>query len=1265
MKIFLSYARTNKTHMQGIEKALFSQIREKKITLWIDKNKLYPTDKFDTTIANQIKQADMVLLLLSVDFWSSEYIQTKEFPLIMQEHRDRGLLIFPIILEDMADFTRYRELEGIFACPFNDKGELTTIADFEIKNRAYNKIAIRIEWICQGLLKNPYKHLFYFETQDSPNFYGRESIAKELANTTFNLKASLLFGESGVGKTSLILAGVLAELNKDDPFRAVYIRCRVDIVKSLKKILAKELGSEILSIKEILENYMIRSGKRVLLIFDQFEEIFITVSKREENIFFREMLFEIKDIVGVHLLFSLRADYLWRLNPYRDDFGELWNRSVGLERLDKTDALKAIIQPLDGDKIEKLLAHKIYQDLLNESQTQLIHTPFLQLVMFELYTKAIGRSSLNITQKLYDELGGVHGIITNYFDGLLKKFNADEHKSLQKLFFYLVTDNFTRDSLKKNTLEVIFSSKNERVEIYHLIDILIRDRVIRHITDVDEYYELVHDILALHISKRFNLRQNIKHLTNRLEYLEVEESSNRYLSEKELYEIIIYKELFMLQERHHIGIIRNIIKYQVKVKGWMGEQKEIFYQILFEFLESEDNTLFVLALQATIEYKELIDLNLKEKIYRMVSQKFESLNNNDMQIYWILTLLIKLEIEPTAKELLIVQALASDVNTNWDITQKAVLVMLKYDFENQEFIERLESDTLFDFLSLGKRDEFVSEIILAYIESMGVKEYLEYIVDKFDIYASDMFDEEDNDILIYQYVLIVMESLLEYVGDDVYVVKSSSATEKIEDKLTELYIILTLKRADDHEYQKLLDRLEVVLLGGVFEFSGTILVGAFINQAHPPHLNKKVAFDLSPTIPGEALGRIVDRLSEDDDILRQNAYSILQYRFDELLEMDLNGDKERKYDEINLFICFDRSETLFDELTLFSKDIQIKRLEQYFDTSMAYEQFVVWESWLDARLQQLNNTVDKSLKSIMVGSFEMRDKDFCTIKGSLDSFLSFFKIELIVDKLLKNFERLDNQNLNSIRDKIEEEIKNYQNAQIKNQKEDFNDLIKVIDSYKELEIEIENLNRVDFLADIRADIKLMQSYIEAKNIDIAFDCWLSYITDVIYLLVKESDKVSFELKEKLLPKMIKLNMYDNIKTLFKDMVSRTDKPDTLLLESSQDWQIQNTLLESYYDLKMDIPLYLIDRILLSSQVSIRQLTFKLLIINTQIDKDIKRDRAFKYLDNTSLRFFALKLLAEVGVKKDILRLIEYRSIQDVDFQERLSWGLEVIMGINK
>lgn len=1247
--------------MQGIEKALSTEIRTKKIKLWIDKNELYPTEIFDSTIFKQIKKADMVLLLLSNDFWSSDYIQIKELPLILKEHRERGLLIFPIILRDIADFTRHKELDGIFACPFDDEGNLVTVEDFEIKDRAYNKIAIRIEKINQELLQNPYKHLSYFEEKDSQNFYGRERLAKELANTTITLKAGLIFGESGVGKTSLILAGVLVELNRADSFKSIYIRCRKDILRRFKEILIEKLESEAFGIKEILQSYIREHGSSILLIFDQFEEIFTTLTKYEERKFFRDILLEIKEIEGVHLLFSLRADYLWRLNPYRVDFGELWNRSVGLERLEKEDALRAIVQPLKEENIDKSLAHRIYHDLLSESKTEQVHTPFLQLVMFELYVKAISRDSQKITTNLYRELGGVHGIITNYFDGLLKNFDAHQHKSLERLFYYLVTDSFTRDSLKKESLETIFESRHERVEIYHLIDILIQNRIIRRVTDGDEYYELVHDILAGHIGKRFNLRQNIKHLTNRLDYLDIEDSTNRYLSEKELYEIIIYQELFDFQEKHYVQIIRNIIKYRVKIKAWIEKHQKLFYKVVVEFItSSSDNTHFILALQAVITYKELIDDELKDRVYREIGTRFKHLNNTDSETYWILNLLIELSIEPNSQELALIEDLAQDFNSSFDILQKSILLILKYNFENQKFIETLESDILFDFIP--KREQFVKEIFSIFIQHKGIKGYLVYLLDKLEIYASDMFDDEDDDVLIYQYALIMVESLCEYIkkNDSLYLIKSSKETEKIEDRLSELYAILALKI--DMEYEKIFERLEKILLGGVFEFNGTILVNTFINQTHPPSLNKKVAFDLAPAIPYEALGRIISRLYEDDYILRQNAYFLLRYRFDEIVEMDLNKYQDIKYDEINLFLNFDSDIMLFDELNLSNKDIQIKRLELYWNSSIAYKQFVVWESYLDRRLQQLNQNIDKTLKNIMVGSLEMRDKNFREIKSSLESFLSFFKIELMFDKLSKHFKKLNSSKLNQHRDKMEKEIKEYINGQLENQKRDVRALTRVINQYQELERELDNLSDLDFLGDVRADIKFMQLYIEATDIDITFDYWLDYITDVIYLLTQQSDRESLRLKEKLLQKMIQLQMYDNIRVLFKDIISKTDNIHIEILENNQDWHIQDTLLESYYDLKIDIPYHNINLLLDSSQVRIRQFAFRLLMLNSKIDNNIKREVAFSHLDNITLRIFALELLAEVGRKEDILRLLEYRGVQDLDFGEKLGWCVGRVFG---
>ena len=64
-----------------------------------------------------------------------------------------------------------------------------------------------------SLPETPYKGLAYYSEQDAPFFFGRE---RETQIVTANLMASrltLLYGESGVGKSSLLRAGVARYLD--------------------------------------------------------------------------------------------------------------------------------------------------------------------------------------------------------------------------------------------------------------------------------------------------------------------------------------------------------------------------------------------------------------------------------------------------------------------------------------------------------------------------------------------------------------------------------------------------------------------------------------------------------------------------------------------------------------------------------------------------------------------------------------------------------------------------------------------------------------------------------------------------------------------------------------------------------------------------------------------------------------------------------------------------------------------------------------------
>jgi len=67
------------------------------------------------------------------------------------------------------------------------------------------------------LPKRPYKFLDYYEASDTAIFFGRGAETLELTSLIHAHRLTLLYGASGTGKTSLLLAGVVPLLEGADP----------------------------------------------------------------------------------------------------------------------------------------------------------------------------------------------------------------------------------------------------------------------------------------------------------------------------------------------------------------------------------------------------------------------------------------------------------------------------------------------------------------------------------------------------------------------------------------------------------------------------------------------------------------------------------------------------------------------------------------------------------------------------------------------------------------------------------------------------------------------------------------------------------------------------------------------------------------------------------------------------------------------------------------------------------------------------------------
>jgi chromosomal replication initiation ATPase DnaA len=74
-------------------------------------------------------------------------------------------------------------------------------------------------------LDRPYKFLDYYGARDTAIFFGRQQETLKLSSMIDAHRLVVLYGPSGVGKTSLMQAGVVPRLSRaQPPYETIYVR---------------------------------------------------------------------------------------------------------------------------------------------------------------------------------------------------------------------------------------------------------------------------------------------------------------------------------------------------------------------------------------------------------------------------------------------------------------------------------------------------------------------------------------------------------------------------------------------------------------------------------------------------------------------------------------------------------------------------------------------------------------------------------------------------------------------------------------------------------------------------------------------------------------------------------------------------------------------------------------------------------------------------------------------------------------------------------
>jgi hypothetical protein len=374
----------------------------------------------------------------------------------------------------------------------------------------------------------PYVGLDPFKSEYAPFFFGRERDSRVIADSVAARRITILFGASGVGKSSVLNVGLPAELRARQPdwiiatHRDWHDRNGIEgrVMGALWDALPGDTALE-------------ATKSPLLLILDQFEEYFLYETRTEvtaAEIAFGELLSR-RD-VDLHVLIAVRDDSLHLLNKLRAVVPFVLETTIQLRHLNDDGARSAIRGPIKryNDEFRKGTEIEIEDRLVDAVIAQLregasrtagqgvasgspeIELPYLQLTMTKLWDKAGGRNATALRLQTLDDLGGVREIARKHVDQILGGLTPKEQALCADIFRYLVTGSgskiaYPTDALAKqvtsdrrqgssNGVSAIVSTE----EVAAVLEELTQGekRLLRPVK-ARAVYELFHDVLGLPI----------------------------------------------------------------------------------------------------------------------------------------------------------------------------------------------------------------------------------------------------------------------------------------------------------------------------------------------------------------------------------------------------------------------------------------------------------------------------------------------------------------------------------------------------------------------------------------------------------------------------------------------------------------------------------------------------------------------------------------------------------------------------------------------
>jgi WD40 repeat protein/class 3 adenylate cyclase len=344
----------------------------------------------------------------------------------------------------------------------------------------------------------PYKGLAAFEASDADYYFGRERLVAELVARLVGAPFLGLVGASGSGKSSALRAGLLPALTGgvlpgSDSWPQVLLRPTETPIAELGRALARSQAdgdlpgdlpgdSPAATLDALLDG--LADGQRLVIVVDQFEEVFNATRDEAERQAFIDLL--TTERARLKVVVAIRADHYGHCAAYPALARLIGTNQVLVGPLTRAELAAVVEHPAQrvGLRVEPELTAALLDDIGDEPGT----LPLLSTALLELWQ---ARDRGRLTLAAYHQTGGVRGAVARLAEAAYGSLD-DEQRLVARSIFLRLAGRSEGEGVVRRQVPLAELDAESDTSVAEVVAALTDARLL---TTGDGYVEVAHEAL--------------------------------------------------------------------------------------------------------------------------------------------------------------------------------------------------------------------------------------------------------------------------------------------------------------------------------------------------------------------------------------------------------------------------------------------------------------------------------------------------------------------------------------------------------------------------------------------------------------------------------------------------------------------------------------------------------------------------------------------------------------------------------------------------